>query len=66
MKDRPPLQALPTVFTFALVDVVSEDVKLSKGKARKAILRGKVTVDGSIVRDPEARVHGESKIMYKP
>jgi len=66
VKGLPPLQNIPTVFTFALLDVVSEDVKLSKGKARKAILRGKVTVDGAIVRDPDARVNGESKIVFKP
>ena len=60
------LDQLPRVFTFALVEVVSEDLKLSKGKARKAIARGKVSVDGIVERDPEARVHGTSKIVFKP
>jgi 16S rRNA U516 pseudouridylate synthase RsuA-like enzyme len=57
---------MPKVFTFALADVVAEDVPLSKGKARKAIVRGKVSVDGVVVRDPETRVHGDSKIVFKP
>jgi predicted rRNA methylase YqxC with S4 and FtsJ domains len=56
---------MPRVFTFALVDVVSEDVKLSKGKARKAILRGYVSVNGTVVRDPEMRVHDGMKIVFK-
>ena len=43
------LPKMPTVFTFALVDVVSEDLKMSRGKARKAILRGQVWVDGVAV-----------------
>lgn len=57
---------MPTVFTFALVDVVSEDMSLSRGKARKAVLRGKVSVDGVVVLDPDMRVNGDSKIMFKP
>jgi predicted rRNA methylase YqxC with S4 and FtsJ domains len=60
------LKAMPTVFTFALVDVVSEDMSLSRGKARKAVLRGKVSVDGVVVLDPDMRVNGDSKIMFKP
>jgi predicted rRNA methylase YqxC with S4 and FtsJ domains len=60
------LKAMPTVFTFALVDVVSEDMSLSRGKARKAVLRGKVSVDGVVVLDPDTRVNGDSKIMFKP
>jgi predicted rRNA methylase YqxC with S4 and FtsJ domains len=60
------LKAMPTVFTFALVDVVSEDMSLSRGKARKAILRGKVYVGGKVVLDPHMRVNGEMKIMFKP
>ena len=60
------LPKMPTVFTFALVDVVSEDLKMSRGKARKAILRGQVWVDGVAVRDPETRVHGKNKVMFKP
>lgn len=61
-----PVQDMPQVFTFALVDVVSEDVKLSKGKARKAIVRGYVTVNEVVVRDPDARVDGMARIIYKP
>jgi RNA-binding protein YlmH len=61
-----PVQDMPKVFTFALVDVVSEDVKLSKGKARKAIARGKVTVNGVVVHDPDMRVDGMARIVYKP
>jgi predicted rRNA methylase YqxC with S4 and FtsJ domains len=60
------LEKMSTVFTFALVDVVSEDLKMSRGRARKAILRGQIWVDGVIVRDPETRVHGKNKVMYKP
>lgn len=30
----PSVTDMPQTFTFALVDVLSEDVKLSKGKAR--------------------------------
>jgi hypothetical protein len=57
---------MPSVFTFALVDVVSEDVKLSRGKARKAILRGRVTVNGAVARDPDMRVDGQARIVYMP
>jgi len=64
--DSVPLQDMPQVFTFALVDVVSEDVKLSKGKARKAIARGQVTVNGVVVHDPDMRVDGMARIVYKP
>lgn len=61
-----PVKDMPQVFTFALVDVVSEDVKLSKGKARKAILRGRVTVNGAVARDPDMRVDGMARIVYMP
>lgn len=61
-----PLKDVPQVFNFALVDVVSEDVKLSKGKARKAIARGKVTVNDDVVYDPDMRVDGMARIIYKP
>lgn len=61
-----PVQDMPQVFTFALVDVVSEDVSLSKGKARKAIRKGKVTVNGAVVYDPDMRVDGMARIVYKP
>lgn len=61
-----PVQDMPKVWTFALVDVVSEDVKLSKGKARKAIMRGWVTVNGAVTRDPDMRVDGTARIVYKP
>lgn len=56
----------PQVFTFALVDLVSEDVKLSKGKARKAITRGKVTVNGTVTRDPDMRVDSTARIVFHP
>ncbi len=61
-----PVQDMPKVFTFALVDLVSEDVKLSKGKARKAIARGKVTVNGVVVYDPDMRVDVSMRIVFKP
>ena len=64
--DSVPLQDMPQVFTFALVDVVSEDAKLSKGKARKAIARGQVTVNEVVVNDPDMRVDGMSRIVYTP
>jgi 16S rRNA U516 pseudouridylate synthase RsuA-like enzyme len=57
---------MPQVFTFALVDLVSEDVKMSKGKARKMIVRGKVTVNGVVVHDPDMRCDGLARIVYKP
>lgn len=60
------LKDMPQVFNFALVDVVSEDVKLSKGKARKAIARGQVTVNGTVVYDPDTRVDGMARIVFKP
>jgi 16S rRNA U516 pseudouridylate synthase RsuA-like enzyme len=60
------LETMSRVITFALIDVVSEDMKLSKGKAKKAIRRGKVSVDGAVTRDPETRVHGDSKIVFTP
>lgn len=60
------VSAMPQKFTFVLVDVVAEDLKLSKGKARKAITRGKVTVDGSVVTDPDVRVDGDAKIVFHP
>lgn len=57
---------MPQVFTFALVDLVVLDAKLSKGRARKAILRGRVTVNGTVVRDPDMRVDASMRIVYKP
>lgn len=57
---------MPRVITFALVDVVAEDVKLSKGKARKAIVRGHITVNEVVVHDPDMRVDGMSRIVFKP
>lgn len=61
-----PVKDMPQVFTFALVGVVSEDDKLSKGKARKAFLKGKVTVNETVVHDPDMRVDGMARIVYKP
>ena len=60
------IKDMPRVLTFALVDVVSEDVKLSKGKARKAIARGQVTVNDTVVYDPDMRVDAISRIVFKP
>jgi len=55
---------MPMVFTFALVDLIVEDVKLSKGKARKVILGGKVKVNGEVTRDPDLRVDADDKVEY--
>lgn len=55
---------MPTVLTFALVDLVAEDVLLSRGKARKAIRSGQVEIDGHVVRDPDFRVDGDAKIIF--
>jgi predicted rRNA methylase YqxC with S4 and FtsJ domains len=63
---KPTLEAMSRVITFALIDAVSEDMKLSKGKAKKAILRGRVSVDGVVTLDPGTRVHGDSKIVFTP
>lgn len=60
------IKDMPQVFTFALVDIISQDVKLSKGKARKAIARGKVTVNDTVVYDPDMRVDHMSRIVFKP
>lgn len=54
------------IATFALVDLIAEDLKLSKGKARKAIMRGKVLVNDVIESDPDRRVSGTDKVMFKP
>lgn len=60
---------MPTVFTVVLVDLISQDVvlntgKLSKGKARKAILAGKVWVNGEVVHDPDMRVEADDKVEF--
>lgn len=62
----PSVVGMPQKFTFALVDLIAEDVKLSKGKARKAILAGKVTVNGTVVRDPDMRVAIDALVGFRP
>lgn len=56
------LQDMPSVFTFALVDEIAEQVRLSKGKARKLIAKGKVWVNGAVVYDPDMRVDAAMKV----
>ncbi len=53
---------MSTVLNFALVDVVAEATGQSKNKIRKAILRGRVEVNGLIVRDPDMRVGGHDLV----
>lgn len=60
------LKGMPTTFTFALVDLLVEDANLSPGKARKAILRGKVTVNGVVERNPEVRLDVSARIVFYP
>ena len=60
------IETMPTVFTFPLVDMVAQDMKLSKNKARKAILRGKVEVNGAFVRDPDVQVDKTMRIVFHP
>jgi hypothetical protein len=52
--------------TFVLVDVLAEDAKLSKGKARLAIQHGQVSVNEVIVRDPDTRIVGIDVVRFFP
>lgn len=58
------LEEMPQKFTFALIDLIAEGRGLSKGKARKAIAAGKVSVNGQVVRDPDARVDGDAQVVF--
>lgn len=58
--------SMPKVFTFALIDEVVEHAKLSKGKARKAIVAGKVKVNGAVVRDPDMRLDASHTVEIQP
>lgn len=57
---------IPRVFTFVLIDLLVEEIKLTPGKARKAVLHGKVSVDDTIALDPNMRVGGDSRVVYRP
>jgi hypothetical protein len=56
------LEDMPKTFDCSLVEAVSEATKLSRGKARKAVLRGEVRVNGEVVRDPDARVSRDDQV----
>lgn len=56
----------PVEETFVLVDVLAEDAKLSKGKARLAITRGQVSVNEGVVRDPDTRLKGTDVVRFFP
>jgi RNA-binding protein YlmH len=51
---------------FALIDIIVEDVKLSKTKARLAIQNGLVSVNDVVVRDPDLRVTGTDVVRFFP
>lgn len=53
---------MPRVFTTPLVDLVADAAKLSKSKARIAIRRGKVFVNGTVVLDPDMRVGSDAVV----
>lgn len=61
-----PIDGMPRVFTYALVDLVRQDAKLTKRAARKVIVRGSVAVNGKVVRDPDARVDATALIECWP
>lgn len=65
---KPPVDVatMPVKFTHVLVDLIAEDVKLSKGKARKAIRRGEVKVNGEVVYDPDLRVDSDARVVFGP
>ena len=49
----PSVDKMPAVFSFPLVDEVVRATGISDKKARKAIQRGFVEVNGVSVRDPD-------------
>lgn len=57
---------VPDGTTFNLLDIIVEDVDVSRTKARKDIMLGKVTVNGEVVRDPDARVDAGAEVRYFP
>ena len=56
----------PAERTFVLVDVLAEIAKLSKGKARRAIQRGRASVNGVVVRDPDTRLKSADVVRFFP
>ena len=59
-------EAVAPVEEFILVEVLAEDAKLSKTKARLAITRGQVSVNGAIVRDPDTRLTSADVVRFFP
>lgn len=59
-----PPSAAPEV--FILVDILAEDMKMSKGKARLAIQKGQVSVNDVTVRDPDTRLNGADVVRFFP
>lgn len=56
----------PVPSTQPLVDVLAEDLKVSKKKARKAIRFGHVSVNGEVVVDPDFCVDCTVEIVFRP
>lgn len=48
---------------YRLVDWVAEDVGISRGKARRAIVDGKVSVDGEVETDPDRMLPGTCEVV---
>lgn len=60
----PPPKPAPR--TYRLVDWVAEDVGLSRGKARRAIVDGRVKVDDVVETDADRVLPGSSKVELCP
>lgn len=60
------IEDMPKTFDCTLLEAISEGQNISRGKARKAIRLGKVTVDGSVVRDPDVRVTPMARVVFDP
>jgi molybdopterin converting factor small subunit len=65
-RDNKPTPPSAEPETYTLVDVLAEDAKMSKGKARLAIQKGQVSVNDVIVRDPDTRLSGADVVRFFP
>jgi hypothetical protein len=58
-----PVVVLPVEKQWKLVDWLAEDTGLSRGKIRKAVARGLVTVDGVIELDADRTLSGIAQVV---
>lgn len=59
---HPSVDKMPTMFSFPLVGEIVRRTGISEKKARKAIQRGFVEVNGVIVRDPDLLTTGKDVV----